>query len=140
MEKEIDQAKWFFFLNLRKRNDAPTVSDTPPTGNNPIGAKDSIRNATTPILKNIAQTNVDPRPGSDVSLEKKQGSETVIERPIVDAAPMIETTKIVGSNDPSFVSRKPLLLRDLVASDFACRSGTHRVHRKSQTVKLQLNE
>jgi hypothetical protein len=43
-----------FFLNPRKRNDAPTVSNTPPTGNNPIGARDSIRNATTPALEKIA--------------------------------------------------------------------------------------
>ena len=57
----IDQAKWSllaqkrkFFLNPRKRNDAPTVSNTPPTGSNPIGARDSIRNATTPTLENIA--------------------------------------------------------------------------------------
>lgn len=56
-----DQSKWSllaqkrkFFLNPRKRNDAPTVSNTPPSGNNPIGAKDSIRNATTPTLENIA--------------------------------------------------------------------------------------
>ena len=55
------QAKWSllaqkrkFFLSPRKRNDAPTVSNTPPTGSNPIGARDSIRNATTPILENIA--------------------------------------------------------------------------------------
>jgi hypothetical protein len=43
-----------FFLNPRKRNDAPTVSNTPPTGSNPIGAMDSIRNATTPVLEKIA--------------------------------------------------------------------------------------
>ena len=43
-----------FFLNPRKRNDAPTVSNTPPTGNNPKGATDSMRNETTPMLKNIA--------------------------------------------------------------------------------------
>ena len=43
-----------FFLNPRKRNNAPTVSNTPPTGSSPIGARDSSRNATTPILKNIA--------------------------------------------------------------------------------------
>ena len=55
------QAKWSllaqkrkFFLSPRKRNDAPTVSNTPPTGSNPIGARDSIRNATTPTLENIA--------------------------------------------------------------------------------------
>ena len=43
-----------FFLNPRKRNDAPTVSNTPPTGSNPIGTKDSIRNARTPVLEKIA--------------------------------------------------------------------------------------
>ena len=43
-----------FFLNPRKRNNAPTVSNTPPTGSNPIGVTDSIRNATTPILEKIA--------------------------------------------------------------------------------------
>jgi len=55
------QAKWSllaqkrkFFLKRRKRNDAPTVSNTPPTGNKPVGAMDSIKNATTPILENIA--------------------------------------------------------------------------------------
>jgi len=57
----VDQVKWSllaqkrkFFLNPRKRNDAPTVSNTPPTGSNPIGDRDSIRNATTPTLENIA--------------------------------------------------------------------------------------
>ncbi len=61
MGNGIDQAKWSllaqkrkFFLNPRKRNDAPTVSNTPPTGSNPIGARDSTRNATTPMLENIA--------------------------------------------------------------------------------------
>ena len=60
-KKRIDQVKWSllaqkrkFFLNPTKRNDAPTVSNTPPTGSNPIGAMDSIRNATTPTLENIA--------------------------------------------------------------------------------------
>jgi hypothetical protein len=55
------QAKWSllaqkrkFFLKPRKRNDAPTVSNTPPTGSKPIVAMDSIKNATTPILENIA--------------------------------------------------------------------------------------
>ena len=43
-----------FFLSPRKRNDAPTVSNTPPIGSNPTGATDSIRNATTPTLENIA--------------------------------------------------------------------------------------
>ncbi len=43
-----------FFLNPRKRNDAPTVSNTPPTGNNPIGVSDSIMKVTTPVLENIA--------------------------------------------------------------------------------------
>jgi len=43
-----------FFLNPRKRNNAPTVSNTPPTDSNPIGVTDSIRNATTPILEKIA--------------------------------------------------------------------------------------
>ncbi len=43
-----------FFLNPRKRNDAPTVSNTPPTGSNPIGVTDSTRNATTPVLEKIA--------------------------------------------------------------------------------------
>ena len=43
-----------FFLSPRRRNDAPTVSNTPPIGSNPIGVKDSIRKATTPILENIA--------------------------------------------------------------------------------------
>jgi len=44
-----------FFLSPRRENDAPTVSNTPPpAGNNPIGVKYSIRNATTPILENIA--------------------------------------------------------------------------------------
>ena len=59
------QAKWSllaqkrtFFLSPRKRNDAPTVSNTPPTGSNPIGAKDSSRNARTPILENIALRQV----------------------------------------------------------------------------------
>ncbi len=57
----LDQAKWSllaqkrkFFLSPRRRNDAPTVSNTPPIGSNPIGVKDSIRKATTPILENIA--------------------------------------------------------------------------------------
>ena len=61
MGNEIPQAKWSlldqkrkFFLNPRRRNDAPTVSNTPPTGSSPIGATDSIRNATTPILEKIA--------------------------------------------------------------------------------------
>ena len=61
VQKTNDQAKWSllaqkrkFFLNPRKRNDAPTVSNTPPTGSNPIGDRDSIRNATTPIPENIA--------------------------------------------------------------------------------------
>jgi len=61
MGKGIDQAKWSllaqkrkFFLSPRKRNDAPTVSNTPPMGSNPIGARDSIRKATTPRLENIA--------------------------------------------------------------------------------------
>ena len=61
MGKEIDQAKWSllaqkrkFFLNPRKRNDAPTVSNTPPTGSKPIGTRDSMRKANTPTLKNIA--------------------------------------------------------------------------------------
>ena len=49
----LDQ-KRKFFLSPRRRNDAPTVSNTPPTANNPIGATDSIRNTTTPILENIA--------------------------------------------------------------------------------------
>ena len=60
-EKDDNQAKWSllaqkrkFFLNPRNRNDAPTVSNTPPTGNNPKGATDSMRNETTPMLKNIA--------------------------------------------------------------------------------------
>jgi hypothetical protein len=59
--KRIDQAKWSllaqkrkFFLRPRRRNDAPTVSNTPPTGSSPIGVKDSIRKATTPVLENIA--------------------------------------------------------------------------------------
>ncbi len=43
-----------FFLNPRKRNNAPTVSNTPPTGSNPIGVTDSTRNATTPVLEKIA--------------------------------------------------------------------------------------
>lgn len=43
-----------FFRNPRKRNDAPTVSNTPPTGNSPIGDRDSTRKATTPKLENIA--------------------------------------------------------------------------------------
>jgi len=61
MGNGIDQAKWSllaqkrkFFLSPRKRNDAPTVSNTPPTGSNPIGARDSTRNATTPMPENIA--------------------------------------------------------------------------------------
>jgi len=61
MRSESDQAKWSllaqkrkFFLNPRKRNNAPTVSNTPPTDSNPIGVTDSIRNATTPILEKIA--------------------------------------------------------------------------------------
>ena len=49
----LDQ-KRKFFLSPRRRNDAPTASNTPPTGSNPIGAKDSVRNTTTPILENIA--------------------------------------------------------------------------------------
>jgi len=60
MGEGIDQAKWSllaqkrkFFLNPRRRNDAPTVSNTPPTGNNPIGDNDSIRKATPPTLENI---------------------------------------------------------------------------------------
>jgi len=59
--KGTGQAKWSllaqkrkFFLSPRKRNDAPTVSNTPPTGSSPIGARDSMRNVTTPILENIA--------------------------------------------------------------------------------------
>jgi hypothetical protein len=43
-----------FFLNPRRRNEAPTVSNTPPTGSNPIGVNDSTRNVTTPMLENIA--------------------------------------------------------------------------------------
>ncbi len=61
MDKGTDQAKWSllaqkrkFFLSPRKRNDAPTVSNTPPTGSNSIGVRDSIRNATTPTPENIA--------------------------------------------------------------------------------------
>ena len=61
MGKGIDQAKWSllaqkrkFFLSPRKRNDAPPVSNTPPTGKSPMGATDSMRNETTPMLKNIA--------------------------------------------------------------------------------------
>jgi hypothetical protein len=61
MRKGIDQAKWSLlvqkrkpFLDPRKRNDAPTVSNTLPTGSNPKAARDPIRNATTPILNNIA--------------------------------------------------------------------------------------
>jgi hypothetical protein len=59
------QAKWSllaqkrkFFLKPRKRNDAPTVSNTPPTGSNTIGASGSIRNVTTPMLENIAPRQV----------------------------------------------------------------------------------
>ena len=61
MGRENGQAKWSllaqkrkFFLSPRRRNDAPTVSNTPPAGSNPIWVKDSIRNVTTPILENIA--------------------------------------------------------------------------------------
>jgi hypothetical protein len=57
----IDHAKWSllaqkrkFFLSPRKRNDAPTVSNTPPTDNSPMGARDSMRNAITPVLEKIA--------------------------------------------------------------------------------------
>ena len=59
--RESDQAKRSllaqkrkFFLNPMKRNNAPTVSNTPPTGSNPIGVTDSTRNATTPVLEKIA--------------------------------------------------------------------------------------
>lgn len=43
-----------FFLNPRNKNDAPTVSNTPPTSNKPIGDRDSTRNEMTPTLENIA--------------------------------------------------------------------------------------
>ena len=59
--KGIDHAKWSllaqkrkFFLNPRKRNNAPTVSNTPPTGTSPKGTSESIRNAKTPIPKKMA--------------------------------------------------------------------------------------
>ena len=61
MGKDFDHAKWSllaqkrkFFLNPRKRNNAPIVSNTPPTGSKPIGTSDSMRNAKTPIPKKIA--------------------------------------------------------------------------------------
>jgi len=43
-----------FFLSPSKRNNAPTVSNTPPTGSKPKGTSDSMRNATTPMPKKIA--------------------------------------------------------------------------------------
>ncbi len=43
-----------FFLKPRKINNAPTVSNTPPTGSKPKGISDSMRNGTTPTPKKIA--------------------------------------------------------------------------------------
>jgi hypothetical protein len=43
-----------FFLKPRRRNNAPTVSNTPPTGSRPNGTSDSMRNAATPTPKKIA--------------------------------------------------------------------------------------
>jgi hypothetical protein len=43
-----------FLLKPRRRNNAPTVSNTPPPGSKPNDTTDSMRKAVTPTPKKIA--------------------------------------------------------------------------------------
>jgi hypothetical protein len=69
-----------FFLKPRRRNNAPTVSNTPPTGSKPRGTSDSMRKRyDSDAEQDGTEGDVDPCPCSYVTLEEKNSSKTIID-------------------------------------------------------------